>query len=681
MMTIQIIEQSCQLGALHALLRFDDGAETTEFPLSFPHPHDARTEEDLEWYFEDYMKQPYIAESKVRSTVDRCVIEYGQALFRGLFADPQAKQKLYDAIGSHGFANITLEIVSQPASTEFQTILWETIRDPEQPGGPLISSGLKIVRSSTKKSPVQARVDEHSTLNLLIVTARPGGEHDVNYRTIQRPLIDLLRTRQGQAVNPVILRPGTYKALKDHLDEKGAGFYHIIHFDLHGEVLEYRELELKKIKGQTTFAGAYSFGNAPHSYQVLYARDDLKPFEGKRAFLFFEAERKDGSEPAKAEDIAKLLRDHQIPVCILNACQSAKQEGDTAETSLAKHLHENGVDVVLAMRYSVTVTAAALMMGRLYETLFNNDPLDKAVSLARIRLFNQKEREVGLGKIDLEDWALPIVFQNRPVQFQFRELTKTEKNTRLEQLARAPVFPKPEFGFKGRDLDILKIEKILQPPCNHLLLRGMVGVGKSTLLRYLAAWWTLTRFRNVEAVAYLDLTQPQPFPDLIKTVASKVFNAKEHDDWSNNIDKRLQPIALLEYLNGRPFGLVFDNIFEWHDEQMASWLAQLDGRTFVVYGSVNPEVFLSARTFGDQVHVLEGLDKEAAYELAAEILHRKTPHRWEKLYQKHQYDLENLMELMAGFPSVMEKVLPFLQTMSVPQLLEEFTSATLPVEF
>jgi hypothetical protein len=39
------------------------------------------------------------------------------------------------------------------------------------------------------------------------------------------------------------------------------------------------------------------------------------------------------------------------------------------------------------------------------------------------------------------------------------------------------------------------------------------------------------------------------------------------------------------------------------------------------------------------------------------------------------------MELMAGFPSVMEKVLPFLQTRTVPQLLEEFTSATLPIEF
>jgi hypothetical protein len=679
-MTIQIIEESCELGMLHALLRFDNGTESAEFPLLFPHPHDVKTEDDLEWYFEEYMKQPYTAESKVRSIVEHCVIEYGHILFRSVFAAPLAKQKFYDAISLEGFPNITLEIVSQPTSTEFQSILWETIRDPDQPGGPLVSSGLKIVRRSKKRSPVQARVNKHPALNLLIVTARPGGEHDVNYRTIQRPLIDLLRTTRSQSFNPVILRPGTYKALKNHLDEKGAGFYHIIHFDLHGEVLEYRELELKKIKGQTTFSGAYSFGNAPLSFRILWGRDDLEPFEGKRAFLFFEAENKDGSEPARAEDIAKILRDHQIPVCILNACQSAKQEGDTAETSLAKHLHENGVDVVLAMRYSVTVTAAALMMGRLYEAMFNNAPLDKAVSLARIRLFDQKERDVSLGKIELEDWALPIVFQNRTAQFSFRELTKAEKIVRLEQLERSATFPKLEFGFKGRDLDILKIEKILQPPCNHLLLRGMIGVGKSTLLRYLAAWWAVTQFREVEAVVYLDLTQPLSFPTILNSIASKAMTSAEYQDWID-LDGRLQPRALLDHMKSRSFGLIFDNIFEWQDEQTANWLAQLEGRTFAAYGSVNPEGFLSARTFRDRMHVLEGLDKDASYELASEIVRLKTPYRWEKLYQEHQYDLDNLMELMAGFPSVMEKVLPFLQTRTVPQLLEEFTSATLPIEF
>jgi hypothetical protein len=48
---------------------------------------------------------------------------------------------------------------------------------------------------------LEARAGESPTLNLLVVTARPGEALDVGYRTITRPLVATLRqagpTRRG----------------------------------------------------------------------------------------------------------------------------------------------------------------------------------------------------------------------------------------------------------------------------------------------------------------------------------------------------------------------------------------------------------------------------------------------------------------------------------------------------
>src|SRR5262249_16002974 len=52
--------------------------------------------------------------------------------------------------------------------------------------------------------------------------------------------------------------------------------------------------------------------------------------------------------------------------------------------------------------------------------------------------------------------------------------------------------PEPEYGFVGRDLDVLRIETALLTKRNLLLVQGMGGSGKTTLLRHLAHWWELT---------------------------------------------------------------------------------------------------------------------------------------------------------------------------------------------
>jgi CHAT domain-containing protein len=212
-------------------------------------------------------------------------------------------------------------------------------------------------------------------------------------------------------VDVEIVRPGTYEALIDHLEtakaKYGAGHYQIVHFDVHGALLTYEELQ----------KGAQA---DHHLYQARYGRSKLEEFQGIKAFLFLEGDKPDQADPVEAGELADLLIAHQVPVVVLNACQSGKQvkealgkQVEVSETSLGSRLMQAGVQVVVAMGYSVTVTAAQLMMRTLYEELFEGRPLSGALCRARRELYNRKGRRAYFNQtIDLEDWVLPVVYQN-----------------------------------------------------------------------------------------------------------------------------------------------------------------------------------------------------------------------------------------------------------------------------
>ncbi|BAZ26624.1 hypothetical protein NIES4073_75320 [Kalymmatonema gypsitolerans NIES-4073] len=247
---------------------------------------------------------------------------------------------------------------------EFQALHWEALWEPGFPRP--LAVDCVMVRKSIKRGAKQADVPQSPVINLLVVTARPNEEQDVGYRTISRPLIEAIENSQ-LAVNVKLVRPGTYEALARHLEEKGAGFYHIIHFDAHGALMKYQE-----IQNEATAK--------PYAYQVRWGRYDLQRYDGVKAFLFLEGETKGNADPVEATELADLLTGKGIPVCLLNACQSGKQvkplvgqasrlaeeggqedahptrkdahtttEDDYRETSLGSQLMAAGMQMVAAM--------------------------------------------------------------------------------------------------------------------------------------------------------------------------------------------------------------------------------------------------------------------------------------------------------------------------------------------
>src|SRR5947209_10596141 len=239
MTTIRIQEQLHGPNNTNAVISFDNGPQ---YSVTVTDPFSGEEEELLEWYFEDHLRFPFLDQVKAQQ-VAASIKTYGKRLSQQIVADPDARFAYLDA-RRQGLNTLQFEIAGSP---KFHALHWEALKDPDLPR-PLALQAV-IVRKNMARQAVPAGMQLSPTINLLVVTARPFGKGDVSYRTISQPLVEILH-RTELPVKIDILRPGTYKALATHLrsvsDQRGVGSYLVIHFDLHGAVLEYKVLQ----KGQ-----------------------------------------------------------------------------------------------------------------------------------------------------------------------------------------------------------------------------------------------------------------------------------------------------------------------------------------------------------------------------------------------------------------------------------------------
>jgi tetratricopeptide (TPR) repeat protein len=648
-----------------ALLRFAvgvrfDGAE--EYAAVVGDPFSPADEALLAWYFEEHLRFPFtrgVDADRAAASVER----YGEALFQQVFEDREA----YLAYGREVERGVGALAWAVSGSADFHRLHWEALKDPRLPRAFALEG--TMVRQNLKPRALAAGARSWPALHLLVVTARPFGPQDVGARTISRPLIETLRQSTAR-VEVDLLRPGTYKALENHLqevrDREGAGYYHAVHFDVHGGLLTHAELQ-KQWEGGNVLFGA------------RYGRAELPAYAGQRAFLFLEGDA-DGqpADPVEAGEVAALLTGHQIPVAILNACQSGKPLGEGGEGSLGSRLLEAGLQVVLAMGYSVTVSAARLLMRELYGQLFSGQELKTAIRRGRLELHHDRRRQVYFNQsIELEDWLLPVVYQNREVRFALRDQTPAEAEAWYAGQHGRFRPPEPAYGFFGRDLDVLAIERRLLRN-NLLLVQGMGGAGKTTLLQHLGAWWQETGW--VEQVFSFGWDERAwNLQQLGDTIAGRLLPAARFHGEFRPLSSGAQAAWLAERLRGERHLLILDNLESItgsalaightlpaeEREALRRFLADLKGgRTLVLLGSRGGEEWLSPGTFGENVHELRGLDEEAASALADQVLARVGASR-----HREDEDLKRLLRLLAGYPLALQVVLQNLARQSPQQVL------------
>ncbi|MGK7874741.1 MAG: tetratricopeptide repeat protein [Xenococcaceae cyanobacterium] len=665
-----------------ATLSFDG---QVEYPITITDPFTQKDEQLLEWYFEEWLVFPLLDKVKAEKAT-ASVSTYGENLFEQVFKSNYDIYSDYRQLRGE-LSQVQIEIIGE--TPEFQALHWEALRDPDLPR-PFAVDGV-MLRKYVKPVPTRAFVKQSPLINLLVVTARPNEEKDVGYRTISRPLMEAIQNSQLR-VNVELLRPGTYEALERHLEDKGEGFYHIIHFDTHGALMKYEQYE--KIQKETQIN--------PHLYDTPYGHSVLPSYKGVKAFLFLEREIKGQADLVEAKQLANLLTGKGIPVCILNACQSGKQvrsdtsqvqEEDCRETSLGSRLMAAGMQMVVAMGYSVTVSAAKLMMEKVYSDLFAKKGINEALRLGRRELFNRKERSAYFNEtIKLEDWLLPVVYCNQQVDLNLREFTPQEKKEYFLSRSKGYRFRAPTYGFVGRDLEILKIEKALLRH-NILLLRGMGGTGKTTLLNYLREWWQTTHF--AQKVFYFGYdSKAWTLQQIVFEIGKQVYEKKYEQDIFQATPLEAQMEELTETLRAHFYALILDNLESVTGQQLAipntlpeeernrirDFLERLaGGKTKIVLGSRSGEEWLEDRTFRDNIYPLQGLDSEARSLLAQKILERNVaPKRIDKI--KEDEDFARLMKVLAGYPLAMEVVLANLKQQSPQEILSGLQAADVSLD-
>lgn len=207
-------------------------AVTVKNPFLEPGTIETDQEERLRWYFEEHMHSPF-TDIERRKRAEQSITYYGESLFGDLFVDTDALLEWRNLAA--GLDKIQFQVIS--INSEFHALHWEALKDPKH-SKPLCLQGIDMIHTSGK--PVLAyRVADSACLNLLMVTARPFGKQDIEYRTITRPVVEMIETKRMR-VRVHLLRPPTFQHLQEHLRDK-KGFYHIVHLDMHGGVMSFAD--------------------------------------------------------------------------------------------------------------------------------------------------------------------------------------------------------------------------------------------------------------------------------------------------------------------------------------------------------------------------------------------------------------------------------------------------------
>ena len=450
-------------------------------------------------------------------------------------------------------------------------------------------------------------------------------------------------------------------------EQHQSGWYQVIHFDLHGGFNEFADLDQLRQQGR-----------------LLFQAVPIQPFEGKRPFLFFETAQEGKAGPVPADVVASLLAEHRIPVAVLNACQSAMQA--SSEASLALQLVQAGVPAAVGMAYSVTVSAAVQAMPVLYGRLTQGTDPVAALHAARRSLYDKRGRQAYFDQqIDLEDWVLPVGFRQQELQLRLAAMDDADLARFYQRLADVGDEPSTQYGFVGRDLDIQAIERRLLTgrDANELLVQGMAGAGKSTLLRHLAWWWQRTGLiGEVFAFSYED--RAWTCSQIIREIRSKLLSTVDQAR-ADTMTDAAQREQLAQLLRASRHLLIVDNaesitatpaaiphaLDPGEQAQFKILLSRLrGGNTLVLIGSRETEPWLAPDTFGANIYPLPGLDPQAASTLLERILRHHGALQW--LQDTAERDaLQNLVELLGGYPLPMTVVLPVLATHPPSAVLAE----------
>ncbi|MGH7599283.1 MAG: CHAT domain-containing protein [bacterium] len=457
--------------------------QTATSPLNFKLT--PQEQEDLRWYLEDFLEQPYEAEQKIAARIEKHMAEIGVKLFNAVFQANADACDLWATLRDK-LDDTRVEIIV--GVTEATAIPWELLRDPKTDAA-LALRAQAFVRSQLQAAQRPQLPSKNSgPIRILLVICRPAGREDVPFRSVASFLIKGLSASAAQAFQLDVLRPPTFEQLNKTLRSAKAGGkpYHVVHFDGHGDFFDMGNLFVNwKDKTEEEImqllASLINFDPNRFSPQAIYPQT---PREGRRGYLAFENPKSvHNLRFVDGQELGKLLAETDVPALMLNACRSAYAEAPTAPLpteddpntqvrafgSFTQEIMDAGAAGVVAMRYTVYVVTAAQFVADLYAALTQGYSLGEAVTLGRKQLAADPNRSIAYDPRPLQDWPVPVVYEAAPIKLfpkpkQVKKLSITLKagaaTTPHTRSSLAPNLPaQPDAGFYGRDETLLGLDR------------------------------------------------------------------------------------------------------------------------------------------------------------------------------------------------------------------------------
>ncbi|KFA59965.1 hypothetical protein S40285_08013 [Stachybotrys chlorohalonatus IBT 40285] len=661
-------------------------------------PLDSAQRSTCRWYLEQYVQRYPFSLDKAREA-ELLLADYANNLLRQLplrsLLRPQLRAASYDlniySIHIYIYDNGTE--VHEHSQESVHRLFWETLEDSELWDHPRWNV---VVQRSMLRLPIDlpyvARLPWPSSmptqpsvcLNILLVIGRdtsrdPSSYEDIDPFLATDVLVKVQRHHQSlrsrSKLNIEIARPGTLTALEQHLERAeavhGPGYFHIVHFDMHGKAGK---------------VGPYA--------------DSAE----KSGYLYFSNPNSDTTVPIPATSVQAILKRHSVRFAVLNSCESASASfGDNA--NIASGFVKNGVLGVLGMSFKVGSATAAIFLENFYRSfLVDGQSFSASAAAGRAALRRDTSRPARYGLQRGVDDSFVAVAYGPTLELLLAHPASHTNWRPLPSSSEASCGSKSDNQpFVGREFDLLRIEKeLVQKQC--LYVYGMAGVGKSSFMAYATSLWRLSSF--VDAVVHIDLNQDPVLcsEDLSTTLVCQLlsqvsFPKHQNRLWSlsafsiRSYDKDLIASILADILSSINAVIVLDGLHTFLSNQHRYFVpGALDGSDrqellnainslFYLAKDINRIKKLYLILAGRRSDPLwlaqlsDGQDKPPCYELgglslpnAIEVSHRLLQSLGVNTKEWTRMDaacLDVIIELLQGNPAALLAILPLQKSANI----------------